>query len=94
MLKGSAFEFFTSPLTESLDITYFLAEHYPGLCPERHIDQIKSLLAELHDINYFSLTYTHKPQRAADMEGAVIKVLAKSDLSEHYRKALEYKLEM
>ena len=84
----------TPPLSESLDIAYFLAEHCPTLRPPHLTEQIEKLLTELHDINYFSLTYTHKPQRAADMENSVHKVLAGSDISERYRKALEFKLEV
>ncbi|KAJ9608654.1 hypothetical protein H2200_006425 [Cladophialophora chaetospira] len=93
VLKGSKSQL-EAALTESLEITYFLAEQYPSLFPNRQIDQIKTLLAELHDINYFSLTYTHKPQRAADMENAVHQVLADPKISNHYRSALEYKLKV
>lgn len=81
-------------LTESLDITNLLAIHYPSLCPASLAGQIKILLAELHDINYFSLTYTHKPQRAVDMEDSVHQALTGPNVSERYRKALEYKLEV
>ncbi|EXJ65707.1 uncharacterized protein A1O5_11234 [Cladophialophora psammophila CBS 110553] len=83
-----------TPLSESVDITYFLAEYFPTLCPPHLASQITSLLSELHDINYFSLTYTDKPHRAVDMENSVQKVLARSDISERYRKALELKLEV
>lgn len=84
-----------SPLTESLDITAFLGEHYyPTLYPPPFATQIKSLLAELHDIGYFSLTYTHKPQRAMDMEHSVHNVLADTQISARYRRALEGKLDV
>ncbi|KAL2426902.1 hypothetical protein ABEF95_002157 [Exophiala dermatitidis] len=83
-----------TPLTESLDITYLLAEHYPFLIPRELSDEIKSLLAELHNINYFSLSYTHKPQRAEDMVRNIQKRLDDPDVSDRWRRALEYKLEI
>ncbi len=94
VLKGSDSSTVEQALTESVDITHLLAKHYPSLSPALLADQIKTLLAELHDINYFSLTYTHKPQRAVDMENSVHKVLDGANVSERYRKALEYKLEV
>ncbi|KAJ4535526.1 hypothetical protein HRR80_006004 [Exophiala dermatitidis] len=83
-----------APLAESLDITYLLAQHYPFLIPRELSDEIKSLLAELHNINYFSLSYTHKPQRAEDMVSNIQKRLDDPDVSDRWRRALEYKLEM
>ncbi|OAP60325.1 hypothetical protein AYL99_05327 [Fonsecaea erecta] len=81
-------------LTESVDITYFLAGRFPSLCPPHLAEPIRRLLAELHDINYFSLTYTRKPQRASDMENAVLTRLADPEISTRWRKALEFKLEV
>lgn len=57
-------------------------------------NEIGSLLGELHAINFFSLTYTHKPQRASDMENAVEKRLSDPNISARYRKALQFKRDM
>ena len=75
-------------IPESIDITYCLGGPCPNLFPEDHVEQVKQLLEELHEINYFSLTYTHAPQRASDMEGSVLNVLSKPDISSRYREAL------
>ncbi len=79
-------------LTESLDITVFLGQVFPSLYPTHLDGEIKSLLKELHEITYFSLTYSKSPQRASDMENSVKALLSDTSISEHYRKALEFKL--
>lgn len=79
------------PIKESLDITYYFGEFYPTLFPSHLNEEIKDLLHELHSINYFSLTYTHKPQRASDMMSQVTSLLSQEEISERYRKALEFK---
>ena len=81
-------------IPESIDITYCLGGPCPNLFPEDNVEQIKQLLEELHEINYFSLTYTHTPQRASDMEGAVLNVLSNPENSSRYRGALNHKLEL
>jgi glutathione S-transferase len=83
-----------TPISESVDITYFLAERVPALCPPHLSLQIRQLLAELHDINYFSLTYTHKPQRASDMENSVLTLLSDLAISDRWREALKFKLDV
>ena len=84
----------TTFLTESLTITNFLGDFNQDLLPADRANDIKQLLNELHDINYFSLTYTHKPQRASDMERAVHNVLADPRISSRHREALYYKLDV
>ncbi|KAH8814838.1 hypothetical protein F5884DRAFT_841009 [Xylogone sp. PMI_703] len=81
----------SEPIRESLDITYYLGEFYPNLSPPHLNEQIRDLLDDLHRINYFSLTYTHRPQRASDMMSQVTRLLAQEGISERYRKALEFK---
>lgn len=82
-------------LTDSLDITIFLAERYlPILVPTHLSDQIRPLLDELHDINYFSLTYTNKEDRVAEMQGALRGACSDPNISDRHRKALEDKLEV
>ncbi len=79
-------------MPESFDITYFIADRYPSLLPTENKDQIRELLNELHDVNYFSLSFGSKPAAAKAQKIAVEQKLAQPGISEKYRKALEYKL--
>lgn len=81
------------PLVDSLDITYFLMKRHPQLQPEAFATTIVSLLADLHAINYFSLTFQGKPSIAQDLLRAITAKL-EGDISTEYRKLLEYKLTM
>ena len=81
-------------LTESLDITYHFRPCSEALWPAEKVDQMQNLLHELHEINYFALTYTHKPQRPIDMENAVLRRLEDREITPRHREALKYKLEM
>lgn len=85
---GSNSDRLNTPITESVDIAYFLSEYFPGLCQIHLSEQTKQLLTELHDINYFSLTYTHNPQRAS-----VKKLLSEPGISCGHREALKFKFE-
>lgn len=80
-----------SPLTDSVDITYYLCEHYPSLSPQAHRDTIKRLISELHDIQYLSLSFTPQQNRAKGITDAVEKLLERTDISDEYRKALKFK---
>lgn len=92
VLVGKALE---TSLTDSLDITIFLAERYlPTLMPAHLVDQIRSLLDEVHDINYFSLTYTHKEDLVLEMENAMKEACALPNMTDRHRRALESKLEV
>jgi len=63
------------------------------LIPASHSDQITDLLAELHALNYFSLSFPDRPAMALGFKTSIEKKLA-GDPSPRYRKALEYKLSM
>jgi len=80
------------PLADSLHITEHLCRLFPSLLPPSHATEIEGLLRELHSINFFTLTNAGKPQVASSMKEAIEKLLQKQDISERYRKALEYKL--
>ena len=54
--------------------------------------EVRRYLIALHEINYFSLSFFGRPQVANGFEDAIQKRLASSDISERYRKALEFKL--
>ncbi|KAK4945197.1 hypothetical protein LTR10_015623 [Elasticomyces elasticus] len=79
---------FDIPITDSLDMTLFLAERHPDLLPTDHREQSQSLLRDLHAINYFSLTFGDRPEMAAGNMRAIDQLLGHSDLSGRYREAL------
>jgi len=83
------------PITETLDITYHLAKMYPNLIPDAHRADMERLLRELHQINYFSLSM--KPDvggpRMQKTKSEIQQTL-NGDVSERYKKALRYKLEV
>jgi glutathione S-transferase len=82
------------PVADSLDITFYLAEHYPSLMPSDHETDIKRLLRELHSINFFSLSFTGKPHLAEGFKLAVSKRLNQVGISQRYADALRYELEV
>ncbi|KAK4574113.1 hypothetical protein LTR86_001874 [Recurvomyces mirabilis] len=81
-----------TPITDSLDITYYIAERYPTLMPSEHKQTIIDLLGELHDINYFSLSFGDKPDGAKGQAKAIRGRMEDPAISPEYRRALEYKL--
>lgn len=87
VLTSEAFE---KPLPDSLNITFYIAERYPSLIPAELQDTIKEQLLELHDLNYFSLSFGARPHQAEKLLIAVDERL-KGDLSDKYRGALEHK---
>ena len=89
MLASTALE---KPITDSLDITHFLADRYPSLIPTSHKKQITDLLRDLHAINYFSLSFSDRGHVAEGFKEKVFKRLAAADVSPRYRDALTFKL--
>ena len=75
-----------APIPESVEITLYHAETYPNLLPN---DQVLPFLRELHSVNFFSLSFAGRARTAKDV---VLQRLARDDISDRYRKALEYKL--
>ncbi|KAI2473607.1 hypothetical protein F4781DRAFT_419384 [Annulohypoxylon bovei var. microspora] len=79
------------PMAESVDISYYIADWYPTLLPPQHKQVIEELMHELHEISYKLLTFgtqTKYPNSAFDwMRGQI----ERTDISDEYRKALEYK---
>ena len=80
-----------APLPDSLNITFFMASIYPSLLPTAHDGQIKYWLKELHTLNFFSLSFAAMPKVAEGILNAVDARLADSNISDRYRKALEFK---
>ena len=84
-----------SPITETLDITYLVCRSYPKLMPPEHSDIIKVLLFELKSIEPFSLCFPPPENRAEGSPNPYIEeLLARPDISDTWRKALQYKLEL
>jgi hypothetical protein len=61
--------------------------------PASHEDQIAKYLQDLHDLNYFSLTYAGRENVAQGITAGVQKLLD-GQISNRYREALKYKLEV
>jgi hypothetical protein len=78
-------------LPDSLEITKYMGGFYPSLFPDSHAEKIVDLLRELHGINFFSLTFTGSPEAVEGHKAALQKQL-EDDISERYRKAIEYKI--
>ena len=83
-----------APLTDSLDITHLICEHYSSLAPEEHAQIIFSLLEELHQIQYLSLSFKPHHNRAGNVTKAIEERLAEAEPSSEYRKALEWKMKL
>lgn len=82
------------PLADSQDISLYIAEHFPRLQPPELRDDIIKGLTRLHQLNYFTLSFTGKPAVVVNLRSIVEKDLADPNSSPRYRKALEHKLEM
>ncbi|KIV90010.1 hypothetical protein PV10_07360 [Exophiala mesophila] len=81
-----------APIVDSLVITNWLAEKYPDLIPKEHEAEIQQFLIDLHALNYFSLSFPGRPQVAQQFEANVQRRLDDSNISDRYRKALEFKM--
>lgn len=80
------------PLTETIDIARFLMSRYPSLCaPEQHRQEADDLLAKLHDIEYFPLSFAHAPQ-VVNHELDLCEQHIQKATSDRHKKALETKL--
>jgi hypothetical protein len=66
------------------------------LIPESHKEEITALLKELHELNYFSLSFAEfgGPRVAAGLAAAVERFLQDPNISDRYRSALEFKREV
>jgi glutaredoxin 2 len=81
-----------SPICDSLDITHFIANYSKSLIPENHKAEITELLAELHNLNYFSLSFPGRQQMAVTLSAPIEKRLQDPNITGEYRKALEFKI--
>ena len=81
-------------MADSLDITFWLASRYLNLIPGESEALIRQYLAQLHALNYFSLSFPGRDHVAKGFETAVQRRLDDPSTSDRYRKALELKLSM
>ena len=84
----------TKSLPETLAITKYIAQFYPSMIPACFEERINALLEDLHDINFFTLTFSERPDVARNFKASVQKLLAKDNISDRYREALKFKLEV
>ena len=85
---------FSFPLSQTAAISAYIAERYPSLLPGEHALEIKKLTDEMHELNFFSLSFRGSPELAKGFADAALRRLDDGSISEEYRKALEYKLMM
>lgn len=81
---------------ESTAISKFFAEHFfPGLLGGSHQGEVDRLLAQLHQIQAFSLSIkSPTEEQAVEVPDPGLNgLLAEGDISDRYRRALEHKKE-
>ena len=61
------------------------------MIPESNKDEISAFLKELHHINFYSLTFTGRPETIHGIQSALKKRL-EGPISDRYRKGIDYKL--
>lgn len=80
--------------TESVVISKFFGEKFfPGLLGGAHTEEVDRLLAKIHEIQAFSLSVKSptKEQAVEVPDPGQDERLARTDISDKYRRALEYK---
>jgi glutathione S-transferase len=78
-------------LPDSRNITFKIAEYYPQLMPEEHSATIRRLLAELHAIDFYSLTFTGKYMFPCGTIATLLERRNSPETSDRYREALDRK---
>ncbi|KAK6852144.1 thioredoxin-like protein [Apiospora arundinis] len=87
VIEGTA-----APITDSLDISYWLCGMFPQLLPRQHEATIRRLLRDLHAIEGISVSIRRRDGPEEDLiDPCVDDMLARNDLSPEYRQALEAK---
>jgi hypothetical protein len=61
--------------------------------PEDHVDEIHRLLAKLHDIDFYSLTFTGKYMFPCGTIATLLERRNSADTSDRYRQALDRKID-
>ncbi|GAD92996.1 protein kinase domain protein [Paecilomyces variotii No. 5] len=86
-----AFEF---PMAQTTAISEYIAERYPELLPAKHAANIHEMVHKMHEMNFFTLSFKGSPKLASGFADAGFIRLADENISDRYRKALEYKVEI
>lgn len=84
-----------APLADSLDIAYWLCEQVPALLGGQHEQTVREMVKRLHSVHALPLSIfdVNRPKWANGMPSDAEGPLKKPDLSDEYRKALEFKLQ-
>lgn len=82
-----------SILPDSRAIIFEIAKYYPRLMPEDHIDEIHRLLAKLHEIDFYSLTFTGKYMFPCGIIATLLERRNRADTSDRHREALDRKMD-
>lgn len=82
------------PITDSLDITSYLFQFYPNMCPPQFSYHINKYLRELHGINLFTLSFFKYQARGESLMEVTLKALSDPEISAKFRSALEAKIEL
>ncbi|KAJ9497466.1 hypothetical protein H2202_006890 [Exophiala xenobiotica] len=85
-------DLFNSGQLDEFFLTNINPKGQADLLPQQHEGNIRELLKAVHALNYFALSFPDRPQVAASFVKNIQDRLARDDISEEYRKALEYKL--
>lgn len=94
LVPAESVEHYTGAIPDSVDITYFFADRYPSLLPSDNSENLRRLMSDLHAINFFSLTFTGKPQmQQGSADFLENKLASENGMSGRYRKAIEEKIE-
>jgi glutathione S-transferase len=80
-------------LPDSRNITFKIAEYYPQLMPEQHVATIHRLLAELHAIDFYSLTFTGKYMFPCGTIATLLERRNSPETSDRYREVLDRKID-
>lgn len=80
-----------TPLIGTVDITWYICGWYPSLLPPEHETTIRASIRELHEISFPVLTFGGDDTHAFDLNEKVLEILRGREVSEEYKKALEYK---
>jgi glutathione S-transferase len=82
-----------SVLPDSRAITFEIAKRYPQLMPEEHVEEIRRLLVNLHEIDYYSLTFTGKYMFPCGTIATLLERRNSAETSDRYRQALDRKID-
>jgi glutathione S-transferase len=80
-------------LPDSRNITFKIAEYYPQLMPGQHAGRIRHILADLHAIDFYSLTFTGKYMFPCGTIATLLERRNSAETSDRYREALDRKID-